>query len=120
MQPENVTRWPILGAACAGVTCPGVTPPSMTGPSATSPSAIAIALIPCPPWLIPRRMTTHHPSENATVRAEKLGALERNFVVHVAALAAGADGGRLARLGAGGAEITAPARLGAEIAAPAQ
>src|SRR6266702_3727703 len=45
-------------------------------------------------------------------------ALERNLVVHVAALAAGADRHRLTRLRTGGAEIAAT-RLGAEVATAA-
>src|SRR5262245_26646529 len=52
--------------------------------------------------------------------AHPLAALERNLVVHVAALAAGAHGRRLARLSTRGTEIAAAARVSGEIAAPAQ
>src|SRR5215510_14072104 len=97
MQPENVTRWPILGAACIG---------SATSPSATSPTAIAISharMLPSVPGSFPRQMRTQHPCENATEQEASTPPwqLERNLVVHVAALAAGADGRRLAGLGSG-------------------
>src|SRR5262245_37709034 len=166
MQPEKVTRWPILGAACIG---------SATSPSATSPTAIAIShariaalrarIIPAPdenPTSVrkcdfrAKKLTTKFRSkgvakaqpshgcgrlplqkgegwgegldfdrevrtpltptlsplgrgcpavpQSKSVLTTKLCVdrhLERNLVVHVAALAAGADGRRLARLGSG-------------------